>query len=174
MRLLLVVAALFLVAPHVREAFNEPRTYGDHYVSGQLRVTREAKRGPGGSLVNHGDYSSFYENGQVEMTGRYENGERVGKWRWFYENGQRKAECDYDDGEGVYRSWYPSGARLHEGWLSNEKRVRDWVEFFESGAKAMEGGYVDDLQHGTWTYWEEGRSNPAFRIEWKYGERVSD
>lgn len=172
MRTILVIALCFLVAPFVYERFNQPRVYGDHYVSGQAKVLRTAKRGSGGELVSHGPYVAYYESGQEEMAGEYVEGVRDGLWQWWYPDGRKKAECHYVDGIGEFRSWYESGRPLHVGKYDNEQRTGTWVEYFESGGKHMEGAYLDDQQHGVWTYWEEGESQPAFRIRWNRGERV--
>jgi len=172
LRIALLIGALFVAAPHVHQVFNEPQAFGDHYVSGQLRLLRHAKRAPDGQLVNHGTYTLYYEGGQKELEGEYVEGVREGPWHWFYENGRRKAECQYRDGQGVYTAYYEDGRLLQKGAYRDDQRTGSWVEYFESGSKAIEGDYVDDQQHGWWTYWRDGEAPPAMRIRWERGERV--
>jgi antitoxin component YwqK of YwqJK toxin-antitoxin module len=172
LRLVLVVALCFLVAPFIQRRFDKPHLYGDHYASGKVKVLRAARRGPDGELVSDGPYVVYYENGRKEMAGQYADGVRDGVWQWWYPDGRKKAECRYVDGIGEFRSWYESGRPLHVGKYDNETRTGHWVEYFESGARSMEGSYRDDEQDGVWTYWKEGNPKPAFQIRWDRGKRV--
>lgn len=170
--IVLVIGALFVAAPHVYESLHAPRTFGDHYVTGELRMLRHARRAADGELVNHGTYTLYYQSGQQEMVGEYENGVRVGPWRWFYPDGRPKAQCRYVAGRGGYTAWTEDGALLMQGQLDDAKRTGAWTEYFPSGQKAIEGEYVEDRQHGWWTYWREGEPQPAMRILWENGRRV--
>jgi hypothetical protein len=170
--IVLVIGALFVAVPHVYEALHPPSTFGDHYVTGELRMLRYARRAADGELVNDGSYTLYYQDGQPELEGEYVDGVRQGLWRWFYEDGTPKAQCRYVDGEGPYTAWYENGQLLLQGQLDGEKRVGEWTEYARSGEKAIQGAYVDDTQHGWWTYWREGDPEPAFRIRWDHGQRV--
>ncbi len=48
---------------------------------------------------NEGNWKYFYNNGQLECTGDFNNDEPVGKWTWFYENGSVKCEGTYINGK---------------------------------------------------------------------------
>jgi antitoxin component YwqK of YwqJK toxin-antitoxin module len=43
----------------------------------------------------------WYENGQVEMTGKYEAGEMEGRWDFFDKNGFPEMQLDYNEGKVV-------------------------------------------------------------------------
>lgn len=45
--------------------------------------------------VPHGEFSYFYQNGQLESKGRYENGAKIGVWERWNPNGTPKAERFY-------------------------------------------------------------------------------
>lgn len=172
LRITLALAALFVAAPHVYEALHAPSTFGDHYVTGELRMLRYARRAADGELVNDGTYTLYYQNGQAEMVGEYEDGVRQGHWRWFYSDGRPKAECRYVDGRGAYTAWTEEGALVLQGYLDDEERTGAWTEYFPGGQKAMVGEYRHGRQHGWWTYWREGETEPAMRIRWDEGRRV--
>jgi antitoxin component YwqK of YwqJK toxin-antitoxin module len=35
----------------------------------------------------HGPWEGYYKNGQLKYIGTFNNGRRVGLWKWCYENG---------------------------------------------------------------------------------------
>jgi len=39
--------------------------------------------------ILHGDYKSFYENGMIEIEGKYYNERETGKWRYYNEEGNQ-------------------------------------------------------------------------------------
>lgn len=45
--------------------------------------------------VPHGEFTYFYQNGQIESKGKYENGAKIGVWERFNPNGVAKAERYY-------------------------------------------------------------------------------
>ena len=49
-----------------------------------------------GIPINRHKY--WYENGQVEMTGKYEGGEMEGRWDFFDKNGFPAMQLDYKEG----------------------------------------------------------------------------
>jgi antitoxin component YwqK of YwqJK toxin-antitoxin module len=48
---------------------------------------------------NDGNWKYFYNNGQLECSGDFNNDHPVGKWIWFYENGSLKCEGTYINGK---------------------------------------------------------------------------
>lgn len=76
----------------------------------------------------------FYENGNKEMTGTYnENLEREGRWIYWYKNGNVWSECEYK---------------------KNLKHGKSTV-YYENGKKRYEGSYRNDTTIGVWTFWNE-------------------
>ena len=69
-----------------------------------------------------GDYLSFYDGGQLMAQGKYERGEKVGRWVEYYQfRRQRKKEIQYpkscwdDDFEPfVIREWDDKGKLLYD------------------------------------------------------------
>lgn len=171
MRRLLLIAVLFVVAPVLEARLTSPQTYAEHYPDGSLKSVRETLRDTDGDIVDHGTYRVFHPNGQLAEEGRFERGVRVGPWTWYHEDGSLRGECVYEDGVGEYTAYYPSGAVLRRGRHRGVEREGIWTEWYESGAKRMQGPYVDDEQHGRWTYWEDGNPTPVLSIDFVNGER---
>ncbi|MBN2668720.1 MAG: hypothetical protein JXR60_05760 [Bacteroidales bacterium] len=46
--------------------------------------------------IKSGVYRSWFKNGYLKMTGRYQNDKRVGVWKWYDEKGQLKYMLDYN------------------------------------------------------------------------------
>ena len=63
-----------------------------------------------------GTVASYYENGQVKVSGQVKNGLKEGSWIEFYENGQKKSEGKYKGSlkEGNWRYWNENGTTQKE------------------------------------------------------------
>lgn len=48
--------------------------------------------------VLEGTWKTFYANGQVEITGRYTEGQEAGRWYYYRENGELWKTCTFTDG----------------------------------------------------------------------------
>jgi hypothetical protein len=70
--------------------------------------------------TKHGNYCTFYENGNLCMQGQYEYGEKVGLWTEYHPNGKRKAQHQYkryfyeEDTPFVLREWDAGGNLIYE------------------------------------------------------------
>ena len=47
--------------------------------------------------LNHKKRTTWHESGEMHYTGTYEEGERVGVWKFFNEEGELVKEIDYDN-----------------------------------------------------------------------------
>jgi hypothetical protein len=105
----------------------------ERWPNGVLRLQREVLRQPDGTLVNHGTFTTWYDNGQKEYEGTYVRGQLDGLARSWHRNGQQWTEEHYAAGQraGVRYAWD------------------------EKGVLRKEEHYVDDKPDGTWTVWDE-------------------
>ena len=55
-----------------------------------------------------GNFSEFYETGELRVSGKYENGLEEGIWKAYYKNGKIKEKGKYKKGEkvGIWKSFY--------------------------------------------------------------------
>ena len=57
-------------------------THNEYYPNGQLKVSGEYENGNA-----HGYWQGYYPNGQMKSAGEYVNGELSGEWAWYYADG---------------------------------------------------------------------------------------
>lgn len=74
---------------------------------------------------DHGKWKFYYNNGQLETTGKFNMGKRIGKWRYYYEDGKLRQISNYLDGnkEGVWFKLDESGDTIWTRTYSNNKLI---------------------------------------------------
>ena len=93
-----------------------------------------------GKDERHGEWLSWYPNGQQESRGFYKNDKADGTFIWWYANGQKSSEGNY----------------------VIDRQDGSWVWWHENGQKSVEGTYTNGEQMGRWTMWnEKGRVTQA-------------
>jgi hypothetical protein len=124
----------------VEEAAKDAEIVEEYWPNGQLRLRKGVVRDPDGTLVNHGTYTRWYQNGQKEYEAVFVLGKKQGIARRWHPNGRQWMEERYDHGQrhGVSFAWD------------------------ENGRKRKEEQYFDGKPHGTWTVWDKNG-----RIEWQ-------
>ena len=87
--------------PSIKEEFHE---------NGQLksRINYQSKNDGG---KEHGLTEGYYENGQLQWKGNYEDGKLQGLMEGYYENGQLRAKENWEDGKlhGLQENYYEDG-----------------------------------------------------------------
>ena len=78
------------------------------YRNGSLRSTQEYFDG-----LDHGKWTFYYSDGQIQTQGTFDKGKRIGVWKYFHENGELKQESHYENG----------------------LKVGEWVEYSKNGEK---------------------------------------
>jgi len=115
-----------------------------YWANGQLKVRREVLRRPDGSLVDHGSFIEWYDNGQKRYEAAYEHGRLHGVETQWHRNGQKSTEQHYRHG-------------LRHG----PRYVWD-----ENGTKRKEEHFCDDRPCGAWTVWDkDGRIKMQMDLE---------
>jgi antitoxin component YwqK of YwqJK toxin-antitoxin module len=147
-----IVALLALVAgcqQPAREAQRSPpmakaEVVEEHWPNGVLRLRKEVLRSSDGTVVDHGSYESWYDNGQIEYQGTFVQGKADGIARRFHRNGQKSVEESLAKGmrQGPRFSWD------------------------EGGVLRKEEHFTDDLPDGVWTTWDDkGKIKAQQRFE---------
>jgi len=108
-----------------------------------------------GMLTNK--YQTWYKNGQKHEEGNYQNNEKHGKWSIWNKYGFIEEEIEYSKGkkDGQYTSWRKNGIKASEGLYVNDQRNGRWVNWYENAQKQDEGSYVNDRKNGKWYRWDE-------------------
>jgi len=84
-----------------------------------------------GKPERHGQFTSWYENGQKKFEGIFEHEVRSGEFSWWHENTQRAVQ----------------------GSFKNDERHGQWSWWHENGQKAIHGQYDNGKLDGKWYYW---------------------
>ena len=103
----------------------------EYYPSDQIKEIISFKNGR-----PHGDYQSFYENGQTKKIGAYklnnnDFSEKHGNWKYYGESGWLGFDTNYDEGNlnGKYMAYYKNGAIWKEGEFVDGEQVGEWAEY---------------------------------------------
>ena len=69
----------------------------------------------------NGNYTVYYESGNVYTAGYMEIGLKVGKWEWFFENGVLSSEANFvnDLKQGEQKIWSETGELLKIEYYEN-------------------------------------------------------
>ena len=120
------------------------------FESGALKASGSLDRGQ-----KSGYWSNYYENGNEKSSGGYYKDLKEGIWNYFFEDGAVKAQAYYEQGDGIYKQFYPSGELRMEGLNKDGKSQGNWIYFYETGEKQAEGEFVAGLRNGLWAFYHK-------------------
>jgi antitoxin component YwqK of YwqJK toxin-antitoxin module len=86
-----------------------------------------------GKDEKHGAWTAWFQSGQPQLEGNYENDLQVGQFTWWHSNGQRALQGEFARG----------------------KQVGKWTWWHANGQKKIEGEYANGNPSGRWTWWKE-------------------
>ena len=80
------------------------------------------------------------------IQGEYHDGKQTGEWTQWYDNGQMKSVDHYKDGiqDGEHTGWYTDGKIAAIGMYKDGKREGVWKRWDPQGFKNWEETYKDD------------------------------
>lgn len=103
--------------------------------------------------LRHGEWTSFYENGQVKNRGRYLLGQKEGMWLGYYRSGQL----------------------FYQGAYKADKKDGPWVSYYEDNTLFYRGAYLLGEEDGEWIAFNPDGSVWDYRSGvFKAGVKVSD
>ena len=172
MRIVTLIALIFLDAPFVRVQVQDAEVRLTHWPNGQLRSQIEARRNLQGRMIRDGEAHFFHEDGRPWGRGGFANDQEQGRWVWFDPDGEVSAVCEYIDGVGKYHALLPNGQVLREGKMIGTAREGQWREYYPSGRVKLEGGYLNDQQHGRWTAYTDQDPPVSETVRFEHGEIV--
>lgn len=102
-----------------------------------------------------GFYGKWYEGGQRQIEGAYQEDQKAGVWTEWHGNGQIKSETTWFGGvkDGAYRHYFEDGTPASEGTYSDDREDGRWVTWHKNGKKREEGDMVEGKREGKWTWW---------------------
>ena len=128
---------------HIKTYYDNSGKLKEEYTTDFIRINMKGK------------YTSYFENGKIEVDGQYHAGDdtniKVGVWKWYKSDGTIEATSTY------------------------KAEIQKW----ENGQLKVAGGYIYDDENNTWLkdgdwYWytEEGKFQTS--IEYKLGVKVTE
>lgn len=121
----------------------------------------------------NGEYKSYYDDGSLDETRMYVNGEGNGPLKSYFKNGKLAEEYTLlnDEKEGQYRSWYYNGQLRSEGMYTAGQRQGYWYEYNSAGTLMEKEYFIDDERHGPQEYFHP---NGVKRVTDHYEHGVSE
>ena len=111
-----------------------------HWPDGRLKLREHVLRLEDGTLVDHGRFERWHDNGVKEYEAVFVLGKKEGTAIHYHANGRMWTRREYRNG----------------------KRHGSSISWDSRGAKVKEEEWADGQPHGTWTVWEDGR------IKWRH------
>ena len=100
-------------------------------------------------------WQEFYPDGTLRAEGRYRNGRRVGRWRFYFPNGDLEQTGVFNnrgehDGEWIW--YHPNGQKHIVQTYANGLGDGRFTEFLDDGETVVvEGDYIEGERHGNWS-----------------------
>ena len=128
-----------------------------------------------------GGYRSYYESGELYVSGRIINGLREGKWNYYYKNQMKEWVIFYLHGKvnpnQRSSNWYENGYKKTEGFLLDFENSIVWdnkyIEYYDDGIILVEGYYSEGKKHGKWIEYHPNRSRKSSG-DYSHGKQVGD
>ncbi|MCT4589371.1 MAG: hypothetical protein N4A71_16220 [Carboxylicivirga sp.] len=112
-----------------------------------------------------GLWKSYHENGQLATIGEIKESIPVGEWLIYFENGQLETRMIHEsrekliikdvwnkkgkqlvkNGNGTYKTYYPSGQLSAEGKVKDGLRYGKWISYYTNGKKREIGEYENEI-----------------------------
>jgi len=106
-----------------------------------------------------GDFTCYFQNGNISAKGTFVNGERHGVYTRYYSNGKKEFEANYNYGldEGLMTDYYDNGKIKVQ--VNNAVNRKDGVEkeYDSKGVLEKETTWENDLKHGPQNFYTNGK-----------------
>ena len=127
----------------------DPVLVEEHWPNGTLKLQKFVLTLDDGTVVDHGEFRRWHNNGRLEYEAVFVRGKKEGTTVRYHRNGKPSNRQEYRKGlrHGPSVSWNPAGEKIKE---------ENWAE---------------GKPHGVWTAWKDGK------VQWtstfKHGKPVS-
>lgn len=101
----------------------------------------------------YGDYKEFAKNGKIVTEGNYENGLKIGLWKYFLDSGIKDYEETFDKGilNGSYVSYFGNNKIFQKGMYLDGYKHKDWIMRYSDGTlrgiDSYTNGEIEPLCH---------------------------
>ncbi len=144
-------------------------------------------------------WAAYYENGEYAAIGKFLNGTKTGKWKYFFKDKRPRADGVYENGKktGQWRIMNEEGIlfkvnynidllngefniysnvnkyKIASGRMNNNIPEGEWSIYINSDKEylRMKGKYIKGKKDGIWTTYHEYRGNKIkSKHLYKYGK----
>ncbi len=100
-----------------------------------------------GERYQHGPVSAWFENGQLEMQGQFDENQRVGPLVMWHANGQKKLVGTFEKNQrvGVWTWWHANGMKASEGRFEGDEPIGQWISWNDAGKVEDRKNFTDEL-----------------------------
>ena len=119
-----------------------------------------------------GTWKYYHENGKLEKTGNYKNGNPDGEWVFYYNDGQA-VKFKSTLPEGPITFYYKSGVIEGKGQRNTNGMSGYFIYYYENGNVKSEGLYENSEESGKWKYYYENGKIQAIG-KFKEGEKQGE
>jgi len=123
-----------------------------YFDNGTMQSSTEYKEGQ-----ISGKIEGWYPDGVKQVEGELVNGQKAGVWIAWYENGNKSRQGAFKNGkeEGEYFWWFENGKLNKKGIYHNGISDGKWEWYYENGQKKQEGILKGETEDGIWKDWYE-------------------
>ncbi len=142
----------------------------DKYFLGGVSLSGKMENG-----FRIGIWETFFSNGKVEIESTYKNNQVVLE-REFYKNGKTKSVSRFQDGSfhGSFKSFYENGMKKTVGSYSKGRWIGEYVMYNKSGKKMFVTNYLEGgVTHG-YQITFHGNGNPMTKTYYQNGNKSGE
>lgn len=99
-----------------------------------------------------GEWTFYYETGEIRSKGLYSENEREGLWKFYYKDGKTEQIGEYKKGkyDGTWKWYFQDGSLAREESYYRGREEGEVFEYDEYGNEIVKGTYFDGLKEGDW------------------------
>ena len=102
-----------------------------------------------------GAFYSYFENGQIQNIGTYQNGDKKGIWKDYHDNGTLKSEIDFQQKPPLKKEFFSNGNLKAKGDISGDEKSGNWAYYYDNGTILGFGVFEKGVQKGDWIFYAE-------------------
>lgn len=132
----------------------------EYFPNGKTKVTWTEPIGSDSSIVKHGVFQNYYDNGQLKSRVEYVDGRENGLMTTWQNDGKLISTLSYKDGllDGICTYYDTDGRKMSSGTYRRGKEDGVFTLFYPSGKIQGKTSWKDGVQHGPYeVWWENGQ-----------------
>lgn len=139
----------------------------------EVETVKTKEEGTYQNGVKVGNWKYFYENGKISQEGVYNSkGKPIGEWKWYYESGNILREENYVNGlyDGLIIEYSDSGKIVMKAMYVEGLKDGEW--FYEIGDHREIGQYKEGMKTGVWKHYYTINNELIYIGEYKEDEAI--